>query len=343
MQTNNFEKFWEKLPNDRKSYISKTIAERCYLYDTNHRRTKKYLMQIKQTDNMFENYKEYIKYVNNYSPTTTDYLYNIELNSLKYNVSVIEATAIVQQLKSNKATSKEKFIKRFGEVEGLKKFIKFQETSKRSSLKIKSLGEDKAKQKYREGSRRCYEFYLTRGLADTVEQAKILASNYQKNTAGVNKQIWIKKGFSPSEIESIISEINSKKANGYKQYQEKYPDNWQEVIEKRWEKLRKTTGAISKCNDVENYYREVEKYTILSLKLHSSKIDQITLRSRDYHLDHIFSKKQGYIHRVDPEIIGHWSNLRIISATDNCKKQDRCDITLTELFENYYKGIQNEN
>src|SRR6185369_13037122 len=49
-------------------------------------------------------------------------------------------------------------------------------------------------------------------------------------------------------------------------------------------------------------------------------LDGFEKRGIEYHLDHIIPVNYGYQHCVNPEIIGHISNLRIIKATENIKK-----------------------
>ena len=41
----------------------------------------------------------------------------------------------------------------------------------------------------------------------------------------------------------------------------------------------------------------------------------------------------GFQNNVPPFIIGSINNLQIISANENCSKQDKCIGTLSELFE----------
>lgn len=77
-----------------------------------------------------------------------------------------------------------------------------------------------------------------------------------------------------------------------------------------------------------HYYRMVWSYTNRNKKT----IDRIELRSRSLHLDHIYSIHAGFINGVDPKIIGSVYNLRMIDASYNCSKRDKCDITLGELM-----------
>jgi hypothetical protein len=56
-----------------------------------------------------------------------------------------------------------------------------------------------------------------------------------------------------------------------------------------------------------------------------------------YHLDHIYSIRQGFIDDVKPEIIGSICNLRMITSKENISKYTKCDISLEELLEVYEK------
>jgi len=58
-------------------------------------------------------------------------------------------------------------------------------------------------------------------------------------------------------------------------------------------------------------------------------------RSRHHHLDHKFSVFEGFRNGILPIIIADIVNLELISATDNCSKQDKCSITKEELLNEY--------
>jgi hypothetical protein len=56
-------------------------------------------------------------------------------------------------------------------------------------------------------------------------------------------------------------------------------------------------------------------------------------RSRNgYHLDHIYSIKQGFLNNVPVEIITHPLNLKLVEGVVNLKKQDMCHINLRDLL-----------
>ena len=109
------------------------------------------------------------------------------------------------------------------------------------------------------------------------------------------------------------------------------------------EKLRKrkyedgTWIPLENKNDMEIYYITVKILTEKQFHEHFYEIPFSRLRSKDFHLDHIFSIFEGFKNNIPPFYIAHFSNLRIIKASENMSKQQRCDKTLDELFEDYIK------
>ena len=85
--------------------------------------------------------------------------------------------------------------------------------------------------------------------------------------------------------------------------------------------------------EYQQYLREVQKSTYLSVKYNSNKILNIELRGRKcgYDLDHKFSIKDGFNNNINPEIIGHWKNLEIIKAFDNKIKSRGSSISINEI------------
>ena len=86
---------------------------------------------------------------------------------------------------------------------------------------------------------------------------------------------------------------------------------------------------------VENYYRKVRSLTGETYKKYKHEIDNDNLRSKEWHLDHIYSVIEGYLNDVPPEVIACKSNLRIIEGKENISKNRRCCITLEALYEEY--------
>lgn len=61
-------------------------------------------------------------------------------------------------------------------------------------------------------------------------------------------------------------------------------------------------------------------------------------RGNDYHLDHIYSIHQGFIDGIPPYIIAHWTNLRMLTHSENESKQTRCDKSIDQLFEDFFNN-----
>lgn len=58
-------------------------------------------------------------------------------------------------------------------------------------------------------------------------------------------------------------------------------------------------------------------------------------RSRELHLDHIYSISEGFKNSVPPEIIGHWTNLQLLPKLSNSSKGAKCFKTIEQLYEDY--------
>lgn len=87
----------------------------------------------------------------------------------------------------------------------------------------------------------------------------------------------------------------------------------------------------------EKYYDEVGHYTEKSWVENFYLINpgRLIERSPENHLDHIYSRAEGFRNGVSPEVIGHWTNLRLISRIENSSKRDRCDKTYEQLMEDF--------
>lgn len=92
--------------------------------------------------------------------------------------------------------------------------------------------------------------------------------------------------------------------------------------------------------EINQYYKEVKKITKRSWKKywHLINLSGVT-RSPDWHLDHIFSIKEGFSNSIPAEIIGHWTNLRIIAREQNSSKGSDCHKTKEQLYEDYYNSL----
>lgn len=84
----------------------------------------------------------------------------------------------------------------------------------------------------------------------------------------------------------------------------------------------------------EAYESKVDRLTRESWVYHQNLINPMCLsRGKEYELDHKFSKHQGFVNNVPPEVIGHYTNLQLIPRHSNRKKYNKCSITLDELLQ----------
>jgi hypothetical protein len=84
----------------------------------------------------------------------------------------------------------------------------------------------------------------------------------------------------------------------------------------------------------ELYREQVLNYTYKSWKHHQNKINPLGLeRGGKFELDHKFSITEGFKQNVDPQVIGHYSNLELLPKDDNRSKRIKCSITLEELIQ----------
>ena len=89
----------------------------------------------------------------------------------------------------------------------------------------------------------------------------------------------------------------------------------------------------------EEYYNAVRLITNKNWYEHFHKLngEGPNKRSRDFHLDHIYSIAEGFKSNIPPEIIGHWTNLRLIPKIENSSKGGKCHKTREQLYEDYHK------
>ena len=90
-----------------------------------------------------------------------------------------------------------------------------------------------------------------------------------------------------------------------------------------------------------------EKYRKLVLRISNiwvkkGFVENSHKRSSKYHLDHNFSTFDGFWNNISPEIIGHWSNIRIIPSRQNNTKYWNSDISLETLLERYNESVDRE-
>jgi hypothetical protein len=107
----------------------------------------------------------------------------------------------------------------------------------------------------------------------------------------------------------------------------------------------KTQISDDIINDFIDYKKIVVNRTITIYRNNEDIINPEKLKrsKKDYHIDHLFSIKQGFLEDLPIEIISHPCNLHMIFYMDNLKKQDDCWITKEELLSNIITYKNNIN
>lgn len=191
---------------------------------------------------------------------------------------------------------------------------------------------EKANERRRRVSPRRKEYWIGKGFSDSDSEKKV--KEWQRLCSPRTIEHWINKGLSESEavkkvseyqdtlsIESICKRLSCSKEEAAK-VQLKY-------IEKQ---------RIS-CNDLDDeikglfylYKEKVNKLTRINYRLYKHEIDPRSKRNKEYHLDHIYSIKEGFVNSIPIEVIASKYNLRVIHSSENSKKQDKCGMSLRQL------------
>lgn len=107
-----------------------------------------------------------------------------------------------------------------------------------------------------------------------------------------------------------------------------------------------SSAALKRYSDTDKtlakeYYNVVRLATNKNWYKHFYEINPNRVqRSKDWHLDHIYSISEGFKNNIPPEIIGHWTNLRLIPKIENSSKGANCHKTKEQLYEDYYRVEQ---
>lgn len=99
---------------------------------------------------------------------------------------------------------------------------------------------------------------------------------------------------------------------------------------------------IESIEEFTKYSKKVRYLTRSTFMRHKKIIDGYELKeidSKNYHLDHIYSISDGFINKIDPEIISSYHNLRVIRRVDNLEKGRKSDIELDYLIKIYNQTI----
>lgn len=242
---------------------------------------------------------------------------------IKFNGKLVKSLDIIMNYHNSMKIAKQSFLKYcemspkermgfsldrcillYGKKHGRRKFVQYKETQSNYG---------KSRIFDRKNSPRCVEYWIERkGLseADAILMVSSTAKQHAIN-ANLNR---------PPESQCRKIEYWRKKCASEEYARKKLREH---------QTNRKID--ISIISELRKYYVNVWWYT----KQNLHKVPNIEKRSNDYHLDHIFSIRNGFDCSVDPCIIGSEVNLRIISAYENNTKYSRSDIELEELYEKY--------
>lgn len=182
------------------------------------------------------------------------------------------------------------------------------------------------------------KWWENRYLVYSSQSAKALSKDNTKKRLDTYKE---KTGF--DHWNSIKNE------NGYNKRKDTCFANWGGVwpnatldIYNKFIETKITNGNCRTEDEkelIEIYYGEVGLFTKDSWYYSYNRINPTNLtRGKEYHLDHIFSRREGFDNDISPKIIGHWTNLILLPAKDNNGKGPKCNKTIYELYTDYYNN-----
>lgn len=108
-----------------------------------------------------------------------------------------------------------------------------------------------------------------------------------------------------------------------------------DISKERWARIYGDKNFTVDGMSYTQYRHRVDQYSNTQYEWNKHTIDPEGKRSKDWHLDHIYSVNEAFMNKVPINITGDITNLRIISSDENNKKKARCDKTLEQLFEDY--------
>lgn len=169
------------------------------------------------------------------------------------------------------------------------------------------------------------------------EKIRMLTKGRILNPKGSNGKLKGKKWNSIQKNNLKIAKLNSIKFQSALKDPIKYEKSKNTLLQNYpiWRKHMEECGRwlpLSKLDDWQLYLYQVEIHT-----RHNNLSTLENYKKNNYQLDHIFSKKQGFIQNIDPKIIGNIVNLRYIPAFDNNSKNAKCHISKIKLLELYNK------
>ena len=143
--------------------------------------------------------------------------------------------------------------------------------------------------------------------------------------------------------EEHIFKTDDFKEKSREYFKKNYGEDWStkniEIIEKGL-KTKKEKGIIYKWSeqelkDIQSYRRAVSYYTEKTYEEYKHIINPNNLERGIYsnHIDHIFPVIEGWKNKIDPKLISHYKNLKLIDSYDKLSKGDRNAISVVDFLE----------
>ena len=178
-------------------------------------------------------------------------------------------------------------------------------------------------------------WYENRYLTYSSGSAKARCLEHAKRRQITYKE---KTGFDHWNSKENVESYESRKETCFENWGGVWPNATKEI----YDKFLETKIANGHCrtekekSELEVYNEKVKLFTQDSWYYSYSRINPAGLeRGKEYHLDHIYSRKAGFDNNIPAEIIGHWTNLRLLEASVNNGKSSGCDKTIEQLYEDY--------
>lgn len=189
-------------------------------------------------------------------------------------------------------------------------------------------------------------YWLNKGYSK--EDLGIIKKKFFAKSSKSCLEYWLKQGYSEEYARKCLAihqSFNSNKFNFLKDfgYTREEIENLRDIFKKSFLSevyIDEIIDTIKNKKAKYKYYYEMVWFFTLQSK---DKIEGIELRSKDYHIDHIYSIKEGFENNISPEIIGSIVNLRMLTKIENSKKGKRCDMTKEELLEKFKTLKQKDN
>jgi len=156
------------------------------------------------------------------------------------------------------------------------------------------------------------------------------------------RKILLQKDFGVDNVFQLDYVKNKSKKTKIDKYGDEYWNNKDKTRE-----IRIRNGTQIDDNLIESFLIYKKIIVNRSTTIYRNNVNEINPMNlkrgiKNFHIDHKYSIKQGFLNNVPIEIISHPCNLTMIWWKDNLEKQDKCNITLKELISNILR-YENKN